>query len=95
MAESENRTDRVRMSDVTANQGSGEIAPRPTMSEKRRIPGNRKEDWVGHHLRRVYDDALQEAIPSEMMALLAALDDDDKDGEGGDTPAENGTAKRE
>ena len=29
-----------------------------------RAPGTRKEDWIANQLRRVYDEALQEAIPA-------------------------------
>ena len=39
-----------------------------------RGPGTRKEDWIGNELRRVYDEALKEEIPPEMMALLGQLD---------------------
>jgi hypothetical protein len=35
----------------------------------------RKQDWIASQLRRVYDEALQEDIPDDMMALLAKLDD--------------------
>ncbi|MCA1242118.1 hypothetical protein LC092_06695 [Stappia stellulata] len=37
----------------------------------------RKEDWIGNQLRKVYDEALSEEIPADMMELLAALDDSD------------------
>ena len=30
-------------------------------------------DWIARQLRRVYDEALDEEIPSEMMAILAKL----------------------
>lgn len=36
--------------------------------------GGRKEDWIANQLRRVYDDALHEPIPKEMLDLLDALD---------------------
>jgi len=35
----------------------------------------RKQDWITNQLRRVYDEALQEDIPADMMALLARLDE--------------------
>jgi Anti-sigma factor NepR len=44
----------------------------------RRGPGARKQDWIGNQLRMVYDQALSEDIPPEMLALLDQLD------EGGD-----------
>ena len=43
----------------------------------RRAPG--KEDWIAQNLRRVYDDALNEDIPPEMLDLLNALDDREPD----------------
>ena len=49
-----------------------------------RAPGTRKEDWIAIELRRVYDDAVEEAIPQEMLELLNALDDEDEPGEGND-----------
>jgi len=36
--------------------------------------GARKQDWITNQLRRVYDDALQEEIPADMLELLAKLD---------------------
>lgn len=47
-------------------------------------PGARKEDWIAEQLRRVYDEALDEEIPDEMMQLLARLDDGGDDGHGGE-----------
>jgi len=40
---------------------------------------DRKEDWIAHHLRRVYDDAVHEVIPQKMLDALNALDDPDED----------------
>ena len=37
--------------------------------------GMRKQDWIASQLRRVYDEALQEDIPVDMLALLAKLDE--------------------
>jgi hypothetical protein len=37
--------------------------------------GMRKQDWITNQLRRVYDEALQEAIPEDMLELLAKLDE--------------------
>jgi hypothetical protein len=42
-----------------------------------RGPGDRKEDWITHQFRRVYDDALQDSVPREMLDLLNALDERD------------------
>ena len=35
----------------------------------------RKQDWIASQLRRVYDEALQEEIPADMLALLSKLDE--------------------
>lgn len=34
-----------------------------------------KGDWVGHQLRRAFDDTLNEPVPDEMLALLRQLDE--------------------
>lgn len=61
-----------------------------------REPGDRKEDWITLQFRRVYDDALQEAVPPEMLKLLGELDDRDEDPRADDRneddPDEDGTA---
>ena len=36
--------------------------------------GKTKEDWIGNQLKRVYDEALHEQIPDDMLALLNQLD---------------------
>ena len=40
-----------------------------------RRPGTRKEDWITLQFRRVYDDALQDSLPPEMLELLNELDE--------------------
>jgi hypothetical protein len=56
--------------------GSGVI--RPNMGAKT------KEDWIGNQLKQVYDEALSEDVPDDMLELLSALDDaDDSDGNSG------------
>ena len=35
----------------------------------------RKQDWIGNQLRQVYDEALREAIPDDMLKLLDRLDE--------------------
>lgn len=47
-----------------------------------RGPGHRKEDWIASQLRRVYDGAAGEEIPSRMLDLLKALDDSEGEGRG-------------
>jgi hypothetical protein len=34
-----------------------------------------KEDWIGRQLRRVFDSALSEPLPDDIMSLLERLDD--------------------
>ncbi len=36
--------------------------------------GKSKEDWIGSQLKRVYDEALTESIPDDMLSLLDQLD---------------------
>jgi hypothetical protein len=36
--------------------------------------GGRKQDWIAAQLRRVYDEALQEEIPADMLELLEQID---------------------
>ena len=58
----------------------GRVPPGPPGG--RRSPGARKEDWIASQLQRVYDEALHEAIPQDMIDLLNALDQTDSaDGE--------------
>ena len=39
-----------------------------------RGPGHRKEDWITLQFRRVYDDALRDSVPREMLDLVNKLD---------------------
>jgi len=58
------------MSEIIPTEARAVLAP----PDRTRSPGSRKEDWIGSQLRRVYDDALGEAIPQSMIDLLAELD---------------------
>jgi hypothetical protein len=62
------------------------------VNSKRRPPGGgeldkpgrvgaRKHEWIATQLRRVYDEALQEEIPPDMLALLDQLDKEGRDQE--------------
>lgn len=55
----------------------------PQRAERARSPGGRKEDWIASQLKRVYDDALHEAIPQDMLDLLNALDEEQSGPKGG------------
>jgi len=35
-----------------------------------------KEDWIGRQLRRVFDNALNEPLPDDIMSLLNRIDDE-------------------
>jgi hypothetical protein len=52
--------------------GKDDGGERPPRSGR---PGGRRADWIGDHLKQVYDEALQEAIPAEMLELLGKLDE--------------------
>lgn len=49
----------------------GLVAPTPSAEELRQ-----KEDWIGRQLRRVFDDALNEPMPDDIMSLLERIEDD-------------------
>ena len=36
--------------------------------------GGAKEDWIGAHLRKVYDEALSEPVPDRFLTLLKQID---------------------
>ena len=64
------------------NRGTmSQTSPPEEYSGRSRSPGSRKEDWIANQLRRVYDDALHDAIPQSMIDLLNALDESDEAGE--------------
>jgi Anti-sigma factor NepR len=46
-----------------------------------RHDGGGKREWIASQLRRVYDEALHEDIPADMLALLEKLDRTSEDGE--------------
>lgn len=39
------------------------------------------EDWIGRHLRRVYDKTLNEPIPNRFLELLKKIDEKDSGSE--------------
>ncbi len=47
----------------------------PTVSER--------SDWIGHQLRKIYDEAVNEPIPDRLKALLEKLGDDEGKGSKG------------
>lgn len=54
--------------------------------------GKSKEDWIGSQFRRIYDEALEESIPNDMLALLDQLDESTgskkSDNAAGDVPSD-------
>ncbi|PVB59634.1 NepR family anti-sigma factor [Labrenzia sp. 011] len=44
----------------------------------------KKEDWIGSQLKKVYDEALSETIPDDMLELLSSLDDPESEEETSD-----------
>lgn len=48
----------------------GPAAPVPSPEDLKQ-----KEDWIGRQLRRVFDDALNEPLPDDIMSLLERIDD--------------------
>jgi hypothetical protein len=53
------------------NERKEPLAPLPSTEERRN-----KEDWIGRQLRRVFDDALNEPMPDDIMSLLERIEDD-------------------
>jgi hypothetical protein len=58
---------------MTGKDDGGERPPRPARA------GGRSTDWIGDHLKQVYDEALHEAIPPAMLDLLRKIDDTRED----------------
>lgn len=46
---------------------------------KARKGGPGREDWIGAHLRKVYDEALSEPVPERFMELLKEIDRKESD----------------
>ncbi|MGF1629460.1 MAG: NepR family anti-sigma factor [Kiloniellaceae bacterium] len=53
------------------NDESQAARPSPQPAKK---AGAGKEDWIGAHLRKVYDEALSEPVPDRFLALLKEID---------------------
>lgn len=48
--------------------------PTPSAEDRKQ-----KEDWIGRQLRRVFDDALSEPLPDDIMSLLERIDEQPSD----------------
>jgi Anti-sigma factor NepR len=66
------------MSDPSDPESEKEAVTRPGAPEppSRGRAASRKQDHIAIQLRRVYDQALREAIPDDMLKLLDQLDGD-------------------
>ena len=53
------------------NDNSQAVRRPPQLAKK---AGAGKEDWIGAHLRKVYDEALSEPVPDRFLALLKEID---------------------
>jgi hypothetical protein len=64
----------VGISDVSSdnNDEKAMTAATPPMAD----PRNTKEDWIGRQLRRVFDSALNEPLPDDIMSLLERIDEE-------------------
>jgi hypothetical protein len=51
-----------------------EPAPAGHGSPPAKQAGPGKQDWIGAHLRQVYDEALNEPVPDRLLALLKKID---------------------
>ena len=57
---------------MSNDQSRSAPSRRPPPPAKEAGPG--KEDWIGAHLRKVYDEALSEPVPDRFLALLKKID---------------------
>jgi hypothetical protein len=77
--------DRARKTERTGGEvmsvGSRRRTPKAGSLDRPGSVGARKQDWIASQLRRVYDEALQEEIPEDMLDLLRQLDDRKPEGE--------------
>lgn len=59
------------MDNNDSNAKSAEFRSAPSAANSQ----GEKEDWIGRQLRRVFDNALSEPLPDDIMSLLDRLDD--------------------
>ncbi|SHG65212.1 hypothetical protein SAMN02745157_4616 [Kaistia soli DSM 19436] len=58
------------------NNDEKDVKGEPPLPGQALSPGrDGKEDWIGRQLRRVFDDALNEPLPDDIMSLLERIDD--------------------
>lgn len=59
------------MSNDDELKSQAEQSPRSAAIRK---AGAGKEDWIGAHLRKVYDEALREPVPDRFLSLLNEIE---------------------
>ena len=57
---------------MSNDQDESAPTPRGSTTAKQAAPG--KQDWIGAHLRQVYDEALNEPVPDRLLALLKKIE---------------------
>lgn len=61
---------------VSKDKNEGLNSAMPGGEPPAKVTEMRKEDWIGRQLRRVFDDALAEPLPDDIMSLLENIDAD-------------------
>lgn len=56
------------------SKNESQKSPVPTGTKATRKTASGKEDWIGAHLRKVYDEALTEPVPDRFLDLLKEID---------------------
>lgn len=64
----------VGKTDVSNDEKDGRDLMQPPLSAPT-MARDRKEDWIGRQLRRVFDDTLSEPLPDDIMSLLDRIDE--------------------
>lgn len=63
----------ARIRDMMPKHDSEKSPARPNVAVAKKA-GPDKEDWIGAHLRKVYDEALSEPVPERFLELLKEID---------------------
>jgi len=59
---------------MMSNDQNDKSQARQSPAHTAKKAGGGKEDWIGAHLRKVYDEALTEPVPDRFLALLKEID---------------------
>jgi hypothetical protein len=60
--------------DMMSKNDSEKSPASATATRAAKKPPAGKEDWIGAHLRKVYDEALSEPVPDRFLDLLKEID---------------------